>query len=66
MAMTNQNDDAAITKEEASEGGQHSHGNFRNDPKRASEAGKKGAQAQPREAKAEGGRNSHRSDSDRG
>lgn len=60
----NSGSDAAITKKEAGEGGQHSHGNFRNDPERASEAGKKGAQAQPREAKAEGGRNSHRGDND--
>ncbi len=44
----------------ASEGGKASGGNFANDRKRASEAGKKGGQAQPREAKAEGGRNSHR------
>jgi general stress protein YciG len=43
----------------ASQGGKASGGNFANDPKRASEAGKKGAQAQPTEAKAEGGRHSH-------
>jgi general stress protein YciG len=50
-------------KDIASKGGSASGGNFKNDPQRASEAGKKGAQAQPTEAKAEGGRNSHRSDS---
>lgn len=49
-------------REIASEGGKASGGNFANDPRRASEAGKKGARAQPREAKAEGGRNSHRGD----
>lgn len=47
----------------ASKGGQASGGNFANDPQRASEAGKKGAAAQPREAKVKGGENSHRSDS---
>lgn len=47
-------------EEIASKGGSASGGNFKNDPARASEAGKKGAQAQPTEAKAEGGRNSHR------
>ena len=49
-------------REIASKGGRASGGNFKNDPERASEAGKKGAEAQPREAKAEGGRNSHRGD----
>ncbi|HEX7368264.1 MAG TPA: KGG domain-containing protein [Candidatus Saccharimonadales bacterium] len=44
----------------ASKGGRASSGNFANDPQRASKAGKKGAAAQPTEAKAEGGRNSHR------
>ena len=43
----------------ASEGGKASSGNFANDPERASEAGKKGAQAQPTEAKREGGQHSH-------
>jgi len=47
-------------REIASKGGKSSGGNFANDTKRASEAGKKGAAAQPKEAKAEGGRNSHR------
>lgn len=31
-----------LTEEEKSKGGQHSGGNFKNDPQRASEAGKKG------------------------
>lgn len=44
----------------ANEGGQASGGNFKNDPQRASEAGKKGAKAQPTEAKQRGGHNSHR------
>lgn len=47
------------TQQQASKGGSMSSGNFKNDPQRASEAGKKGAEAQPTEAKAEGGRNSH-------
>lgn len=47
----------------ASEGGKASGGNFANDPQRASEAGKKGAAAQPMEAKRRGGRNSHRGSS---
>ncbi len=48
-------------REIASKGGKASGANFANDRQRASVAGKKGAQAQPREAKAMGGRNSHRS-----
>lgn len=44
----------------ASKGGSASGGNFKNDPERASEAGKKGAQTQPVEAKREGGKHSHR------
>lgn len=51
------------TKQAASAGGKASSGSFGDansaDP---SEAGKKGAQAQPTEAKREGGRNSHRGD----
>jgi len=47
-------------KDIASKGGKASSGNFKNDPQRASEAGKKGAQAQPTEAKQRGGQNSHR------
>jgi general stress protein YciG len=43
----------------ASKGGSASGGNFKNDPQRASEAGKKGAAAQPTEAKARGGERSH-------
>lgn len=35
-------------------------GNFANNPKRASEAGKRGAAAQPIAAKRKGGENSHR------
>lgn len=46
-------------KEIASKGGSASGGNFKNDPARASQAGKKGAEAQPTEAKAKGGANSH-------
>jgi general stress protein YciG len=46
-------------REIASKGGKASGGNFANDPKRASEAGKKGAEAQPTEAKRKGGENSH-------
>ncbi|HSW65642.1 MAG TPA: hypothetical protein VLI54_00695 [Bacillota bacterium] len=41
-------------------GGSASGGNFAKDPARASKAGKKGAAAQSTEAKARGGRNSHR------
>lgn len=48
-------------REIASKGGKASGGNFANDPERASEAGKKGAQAQPTEAKRRGGQNSRRS-----
>ena len=51
------------TEEQASKGGQASTGSFGSengaDP---SEAGKEGAQAQPREAKVEGGQNSHQGD----
>lgn len=38
--------------------------NLREDRQRASEMGKMGAQAQPRSAKAEGGRNSQKGESD--
>jgi general stress protein YciG len=44
----------------ASMGGKASSGNFANDRDRASRAGKKGAAAQPLEAKRRGGQNSHR------
>lgn len=53
--------DESKQKEIASKGGSESGGNFAKDRKKASEAGKKGAANQPTEAKAEGGRNSHRS-----
>jgi general stress protein YciG len=47
-------------REIASKGGSASGGNFKNDTKRASSAGKKGAKAQSISAKARGGTNSHR------
>lgn len=46
----------------AREGGKASGGNFRNDPGRASKEGKKGAEAQPTEAKRRGGEHSHQND----
>lgn len=46
-------------REIASKGGQASSSNFKHDPERASRAGKKGAAAQPQEAKVRGGLNSH-------
>lgn len=49
-------------REIASKGGKASGGNFKNDPQRASEAGKKGAQAEPTEAKRRGGEHSHQND----
>ncbi len=52
--------DDDMQKAIASEGGRASGGNFKHDPARASEAGKKGAKAQPLEAKRLGGQNSHR------
>ena len=48
-------------REIASMGGSASGGNFAKDRQKASDAGKKGAQAQPTEAKRRGGQNSHRS-----
>jgi general stress protein YciG len=54
--------DADKQREIASKGGKASGGNFKNDRERASEAGKKGAQEQPVEAKRRGGENSHRND----
>lgn len=51
--------DADRQRRIASQGGKASGGNFANDPQRAREAGRKGNQAQPTEAKAEGGRRSH-------
>jgi general stress protein YciG len=61
--MANENRGFAGMDEEeqrriASEGGKASGGNFANDPQRASEAGRKGAEAQPVEAKREGGQHS--------
>jgi general stress protein YciG len=53
--------DSDKQREIASKGGSASSGNFKNDPQRASMAGKKGAAAQPTEAKQRGGQNSHRS-----
>jgi general stress protein YciG len=52
--------DEAKQREIASKGGKASGGNFKNDKQKASQAGKKGAAAQSTEAKAKGGRNSHR------
>jgi uncharacterized protein len=47
-------------QQQASTGGTMSRGNFKDNPKRASEAGKQGAQNQPTEAKAKGGHNSNK------
>ncbi|QIS04425.1 hypothetical protein F5X71_20710 [Nocardia brasiliensis] len=52
--------DAAQQRKIASLGGKASSGSFDNDPERASAAGKKGAAAQPTEAKRLGGAHSHR------
>jgi general stress protein YciG len=52
--------DESKQREIASKGGKASGGNFKNDRQKASEAGKKGAAAQPTSAKAKGGHNSHR------
>lgn len=51
--------DADKQREIASKGGKASGGNFANDRQKASEAGKKGAAAQPIEAKRRGGQHSH-------
>jgi uncharacterized protein len=51
--------DEAKQREIASKGGKASGGNFKNDREKAAEAGRKGAAAQPTEAKAKGGQNSH-------
>lgn len=48
-----------LSEEDRAKGGSNSSGNFKNDPQRASEAGKKGAEAQPTEAKRKGGEHSH-------
>jgi general stress protein YciG len=58
--MANNNPANNLSDEARSKGGSNSGGNFKNDPKRASEAGKKGAEAQSTEDKARGGENSHR------
>ena len=54
--------DADKQREIASKGGKASGGNFKNDRQRASEAGKKGAAAEPMEAKRKGGAHSHQND----
>lgn len=46
-------------REIASKGGKASGGSFEKGSQRASEAGKKGAQNEPHEAKVEGGKHSH-------
>ncbi len=51
--------DESKQREIASKGGKASGGNFKNDRTKAAAAGKKGAAAQPLEAKSRGGRNSH-------
>jgi general stress protein YciG len=45
-----------LSDEARSMGGSNSGGNFKNDPQRASEAGRKGAQNQSTEAKQKGGK----------
>lgn len=45
MASNNPHPERNLTDEGRSKGGQHSSGNFKNDPERASEAGKKGGRA---------------------
>jgi uncharacterized protein len=52
--------DESKQREIASKGGKSSSGNFKHNTSRASAAGKKGAKAQPIEAKALGGKNSHK------
>ncbi|MFC9895329.1 KGG domain-containing protein [Nocardia sp. NPDC127579] len=52
--------DPAQQRRIASQGGKASSGSFDNDPKRARAAGRKGAAAQPVEAKRLGGSRSHR------
>jgi general stress protein YciG len=52
--------DDSKQREIASKGGKASGGNFANDRQKASEAGKKGAEAQSIADKAKGGRNSHK------
>ncbi len=66
MATTSNRGFASMDEEQqrriASQGGKASGGSFDNDPQRASEAGRKGAEAQPREAKQRGGEHSHQND----
>ncbi|HUY85391.1 MAG TPA: general stress protein [Candidatus Dormibacteraeota bacterium] len=63
MANTSNRGFASMDEEKqreiASKGGKASGGNFANDRQKASEAGKKGAAAQPIEAKRRGGQHSH-------
>lgn len=42
--MANQNPQNNLTDEDRSRGGSHSGGNFKNDPERAAEAGRKGGE----------------------
>ena len=53
-------DNSRTGNQQGSQGGNKNPGNFANDREKASRAGRKGAQNQPREAKAMGGRNSRR------
>lgn len=61
-------DDSSMSTSEAgrrggkAQGKENNPGNFANDREKASKAGKAGAEAQPREAKVEGGKHSHRND----
>jgi len=57
--MANQNPANNLSKEDRSKGGSNSGGNFKKDPQRASEAGKKGSKAEPHAAKVAGGEHSH-------
>lgn len=43
--MANPNPQNNLTPEARSKGGKHSSGNFKNDPQRAAEAGRKGGKA---------------------
>lgn len=43
--MANQNPSENLSREDRSKGGQNSPGNFKNDPQRAAEAGRKGGQS---------------------
>lgn len=67
--MANRNAAQNLSDEDRSRGGQHSSGNFKNNPARAAEAGRKGGQkssgnfknnpARAAEAGRKGGENSH-------